>query len=140
MKRIDIQLKAASKGASVLGSGFVALDVVQGRHGRFATAGGSCGNVLITLSWLGWKSGLVARLGHDKAGDVVTQEMRATGIHLKSVRRSNTVRTPVVIQQFVEDGSGRRRHRFSLVCPECGSWLPRYRSVLLSHAQQEGRS
>ena len=41
MSRIDLQLKNASKTASVLGSGFIALDIVYGREGVFAAAGGS---------------------------------------------------------------------------------------------------
>lgn len=135
MNRIDLQLKKASKAATVLGSGFIALDIVYGREGVFAATGGSCGNVLMALAWLGWSSQPVARLGCDKTGDFVVDEMRATGLDLRLLQRSPTVPTPVVIQQFVEDSSGSRRHRFSLVCPECGAWLPRYRSVVLSHAR-----
>jgi fructokinase len=88
----------------------------------------------LALAWLGWTSTPVARLGSDKTGDFVAAEMRAIGMDLRFLQRSQTVPTPVVIQQFVEDGSGGRRHRFSLVCPECGAWLPRYRSIILPHA------
>ena len=136
MSRIDIQLKKASKGASVIGSGFIALDIVDGRDGLFTSAGGSCGNVLIGLAWLGWSSTPVGRLGSDKAGDLIVDEMRNAGVNLHLLQRSATIPTPVVIQQFIEDRSGHRRHRFSLVCPECGAWLPRYRSVVLSHAKE----
>lgn len=135
MSRIDLQLKKASKTAAVLGSGFIALDIVYGREGVFAATGGSCGNVLMALAWLGWSSMPVARLGCDKTGDFIVDEMRATGLDLRFLQRSPTVPTPVVIQRFVEDFSGGRRHRFSLVCPECGAWLPRYRTVVLSHAR-----
>lgn len=136
MSRIDIQLKKASKGASVLASGFIALDVVHGRNGLFAAAGGSCGNVVTALAWLGWSSAPVTRLGCDNAGDFVAKEMQSSGVDLRHVQRSDAVPTPVVIQRFVEDASGRRRHRFSLVCPGCGAWLPRFRSIVLSHARE----
>jgi fructokinase len=136
MSRIDIQLKPALKSASVMGSGFIALDIVHGREGLFAAAGGSCGNSLMALAWLGWTSVPVARLGDDKAGDFVVEDMKSVGVKLDRLQRSDTVPTPVVIQQFVEDAKGGRRHRFSLVCPECGAWLPRYRSVVLTHAQE----
>jgi sugar/nucleoside kinase (ribokinase family) len=136
MSRIDIQLKKAPKSASVIGSGFVALDIVHGRDGLFAATGGSCGNVLMALAWLGWTSTPVARLGCDKAGDFVVEDLKSAGVNLDLLRRSETVPTPVVIQQFVEDAKGGRRHRFSLVCPECGAWLPRYRSVVLTHAHE----
>jgi sugar/nucleoside kinase (ribokinase family) len=136
MSRIDIQLKRAGKGASVIGGGFIALDIVHGSDGLFAATGGSCGNVLMGLSWLGWTSTPVARLGCDKAGDFVVADMKSAGVSLDFLQRAATVPTPVVIQQFVEDKNGGRRHRFSLVCPECGAWLPRYRSVVLTHARQ----
>jgi sugar/nucleoside kinase (ribokinase family) len=136
MSRIDIQLKKASKSASVVGSGFIALDIVHGRNDLFAATGGSCGNVMMALAWLGWTSTPVARLGCDKAGDFVADDMKSVGVNLEFLQRLETVRTPVVIQRFVEDANGRRRHRFSLVCPECGAWLPRYLSVVVTHARE----
>ncbi len=136
MTRIDIQLKKASKNASVIGSGFIAVDIVHGRDDSFAATGGSCGNVLMALAWLGWTSTPVARLGYDEAGDFVASDMKSAGVNLDLFKRSENVPTPVVIQQFVEDANGSRRHRFSLVCPECGAWLPRYRSVVLTHASE----
>lgn len=136
MSCIDIQLRTALKSASVTGSGFIALDLVHGREGLFAAAGGSCGNVLMALAWLGWTSTPVARLGCDKAGDAVIEDLQSAGVNLDLLQRSETVPTPVVIQQFIEDAKGGRRHRFSLVCPECGAWLPRYRSVVLTHARE----
>lgn len=136
MNRIDLQIKRAAKSASVLGSGFIALDIVQGQDGLFTATGGSCGNVLMTLAWLGWTSGPVARLGCDMAGEVVAEEMKSAGLKMDFLRRSEAVSTPVVVQQFVESANGSRRHRFSLVCPECGAWLPRYRSIVLTHARE----
>jgi len=136
VNRVDLQVKRAAKTASVVGSGFIALDIVQGQDGLFAATGGSCGNILIALAWLGWTSMPVARFGCDKAGDFITKEMTSAGVNLGLVQRSEAVRTPIVIQQFVEDAKGSRRHRFSLVCPECGAWLPRYRNVVLTHARQ----
>jgi sugar/nucleoside kinase (ribokinase family) len=135
MSRIDLQLKKAARGASVMGSGFIALDFVYGQNGLFHSTGGSCGNVLIALSWLGWKSTPVARLGAGPIGDFVVEEMEAEGVDLSLVQQTDGTPTPVVIQRFVDDPAG-RRHRFSLVCPDCGAWLPRYRSTVLSHAEE----
>jgi sugar/nucleoside kinase (ribokinase family) len=136
VSRIDIQLTRASKSACIIGSGFIALDVVHGQQGRFAATGGSCGNVIMAMAWLGWTSVPVARLGCDTTGDFLVQDMKSASVSLRLVERSEAVPTPVVIQQFVEDKSGGRRHRFSLVCPGCGAWLPRYRSVVLAHARK----
>jgi fructokinase len=136
VSRIDIQLIRASKSASIIGSGFIALDIVHGQEGLFAATGGSCGNVIMAMAWLGWTSVPVARLGYDKTGDFLINDMKSAGVNLDFLERSEAVPTPVVIQQFVEDTSGGRRHRFSLVCPECGAWLPRHRSVVLAHAHK----
>ncbi len=119
---------------TALGGGFVALDIIEGAHGQFSAAGGSCGNVLTILAWFGWSSAPVARLGADPAGDFVREDLKAFGVRLHHVSASARVQTPVVLQRFIQDRHGHRQHRFSLVCPECGAWLPRFRSVVLSHA------
>jgi fructokinase len=134
MTRIDLHLKRAAEGATALGSGFLALDVIDGDLGQFAAVGGSCGNVLTILAWLGWSSTPVARLGSDPAGNFVREELEAYGVQLRHVSASANIQTPVVLQRFIKDRQGHRQHRFSLVCPECGTWLPRFRSVMLSHA------
>ena len=136
MTRIDLQIRPAGDDVTVLGSGFLALDVVDGERGQFAAAGGSCGNVLTMLAWLGWSSAPVARLGNDPAGQFVCEDLEAFDVHLRHVQLAAAVRTPIVFQRFQEDGSGQRKHRFSLVCPDCGAWLPRFRSVVLTHAAQ----
>ncbi len=76
----------------------------------------------------------MARLGADPAGDFVREDLEAFGVRWRHVSTSASVQTPVVLQRFIEDRHGHHHHRFSLVCPECGSWLPRFRSVVLSHA------
>ncbi len=140
--RIDLQLRKAKSGLSFLSSGFVALDVLEGQGGRLAAAGGSCGNVTAIMAWLGWPSATIARLGADQAGNIVSEDLSAVGVSLKYLRRENGARTPIVLQRFVQSADGTRRHRFSLVCPECGAWLPRFRSVVLSHAAEvmEGKA
>jgi sugar/nucleoside kinase (ribokinase family) len=136
MTRIDLQLRPAPRGTSALGSGFIALDVVDGGHGQFAAAGGSCGNVLTMLAWLGWSSAPVARLGADPAGEFVREDLQAFGVDLRHMTTAASVQTPIVLQRFVEDRQGHRQHRFSLVCPGCGAWLPRFRSIVLTQANE----
>ena len=54
-----------------LGTGLVVLDVVMNGnpHSRSKVwAGGSCGNVLTILSYLGWNAFPITRLGNDDAG------------------------------------------------------------------------
>ena len=57
--------------ASCWGVGFVAMDVVDVEGDRFAAVGGSCGNVMAILAWLGWTARPIARLGGDATGDFI---------------------------------------------------------------------
>ena len=53
-----------------LGSGLIALDVIYDGRGSdpFFLAGGSCCNVLVILSYLGWDSFPLVRLGAESRG------------------------------------------------------------------------
>lgn len=134
MTRVDLVLKPATSSPLGVGVGFLAADIVQGSVEDFVAAGGSCGNVMAILAWLGWRAVPVARLGHDWAEKVVRKDLSALGVSCDHVSSENAVQTPIVIQRFVEESDGRRTHRFSLTCPECGGWLPRYRPFTLAQA------
>lgn len=135
MSRIDLKLEKPKRKSRAMGSGFVALDMIEGdRHQTFAT-GGTCGNVLAILAWLGWTSEPVARLGCDAAGEFIAEELRALGVDLRYVRYDAKTATPIVVQRSVVDKSGQRTHRFTLSCPECGHWLPRFRSIVREQAR-----
>ncbi len=110
------------------------MDIVEAEAGEFAAPGGSCGNVMALLAWMGWRATPVARLGEDAPGSFVREEFDKIGVDTDYLNMAAGVKTPVVIQRFVEDADGQRTHRFSLTCPECGGWLPRYRPTTLTHA------
>lgn len=134
MTRIDLQIRPPLPSASLVGSGFVALDIVEGSTGAFAAAGGSCGNVVAILAWLGWNSAVAGRLNDDTAGHFVRQELDNLGVNVRNLTLEEKGVSPIVIQRFVEDKDGLRTHRFSLTCPECKGWLPRYRPMTRKHA------
>ncbi|WP_407193768.1 PfkB family carbohydrate kinase [Bradyrhizobium sp. STM 3566] len=136
MTRVDLTLKPAPRHPICVGAGFVAADIVEGRTEEFVAAGGSCGNVLAILAWLGWKSYPVARLGRDWAATVIRKEFESIGVEGDFLSDEKAVQTPIVIQRFVEDKAGKRVHRFSLACPECGGWLPRFRASTLQQATE----
>ena len=131
MTRIDLRIRKAKGSPVCVGSGFAALDIVQGESGSFAAAGGSCGNVMAILAWLGWSARLSSRLGTDPAGDIVARELSDVGVDVGGLIRDPIVSTPIVIQRFVAQTDGGRRHRYSLSCPDCGKWLPRFRATTL---------
>ena len=123
---------------SVLGTGLLALDVVMGHQAGHKGvvprlfAGGTCGNVLAILAYLGWRAYPIARLNGDPASEYVLQDLRRWQINLDFVSCGRTCSTPVVIEQIGRDHTGQGYHRFSFRCPCCGAWLPTYRAVLAS--------
>jgi len=134
MTRVDLMLKPRGKGPTCVGVGFVAVDLVETDADTFAAVGGSCGNVMAILAWLGWHSAPVARLGRDWAADYIRQDLSAAGVDIELLTAEDRIQSPIVIQRFIEDRYGQRSHRFSLMCPECGGWLPRYRPSTLRQA------
>ncbi len=133
MKRIDLRLNKINGQKHAVGAGFFALDMIEGRKKIYA-AGGSCGNVMAILAWMGWHSIPVGRLGIDQAGEFILEELNGLGLNTENLIQDSTVKTPLVVQKFVVSKDGQRTHRFSLTCPDCRSWLPRFRSITLKQA------
>jgi fructokinase len=132
---------ALSGQPSVVGTGLVALDVLikpgtNSSESSFQYAGGTCGNVLAILAWLGWRSIPVARLDSDEAGSAVSSDMRKFGITMKFARMRPRAATPIIIERLRISPGGIPEHHFSLNCPTCGSWLPRYRPVTVRTANK----
>ena len=136
MTRVGLALQPVTNEPTCIGVGFIAADIVEGSSEEFVAAGGSCGNVLAVLAWLGWKSYPVSRMGHDRAAGVIRKDFDTLGIQHTFLFKERSIQTPIVIQRFVEDAKGKRVHRFSLACPECGGWLPRYRAFTLAQATE----
>lgn len=115
-----------------VGTGLVALDVVF--RGDESTplrkcAGGTCGNVLAILSFLGWRSAPIAKLAPDHAGAIVRADLATWGVDTRFLGIAATAATPVVVQRITQDETGRPYHRYSWTCPCCGAWLPRFAPV-----------
>ena len=134
MTRIDLDIKRPNKCVTSLGSGFIALDLVEGSSKVFPAVGGSCGNVVSILAWLGWNSKIAGRLRCDVAGRFIKDELEQLGVDVSDLALEEKGVSPIVIQKFVEDKEGGRTHRFSLTCPDCKGWLPRYRAMTRKHA------
>ena len=118
-----------------VGSGLVALDVIYKNNEskpKFL-AGGSCGNVLTILSYFGWKSYPVIRLGTDPEGKRIIEDMKRWGIKTKFIEQESEIHTPRIIERVF---SGKKpKHRFYIKC-EHGNWLPRRRAYLLKVLEQ----
>jgi sugar/nucleoside kinase (ribokinase family) len=123
----------------LIGTGLIALDVMisgesEKPSGRWT--GGTCGNVLTILSYLGWASYPVARLNGDDASKQVLRDFKNWGVHLQFAKTGPGAETPIVIHKIRKNAAGRAVHRFSLNCPYCGAFLPTYRAVLGAAAEQ----
>jgi fructokinase len=121
-----------------MGTGLIVLDIIFNGKPDLPPklwAGGSCGNVLTILSYLGWQSYPVARLGKDPAAPIIKEDMKRFNVIIDFIENDERVNTPLIVERISKGADGRPTHRFFLTCPNCGSWLPRYRPILLSTAK-----
>jgi sugar/nucleoside kinase (ribokinase family) len=136
--RIDPEVRGGSADNATgvtrfaIGTGFIALDVVVEPHADEApiiAAGGSCGNVMAILAYLGWEAYPVARLDHSGVADLVRDDLSRAGVCLDLAGCEPLAEAPVVVQVNYQARDGTRRHRYLQKCPDCGTWLPSYRPV-----------
>lgn len=123
----------------VAGTGLVALDVVINHatgSPQKVFAGGTCGNVLTILSYLGWLSYPIARMDRDAASKKTLADFKKWGVHTDLAQCVPAGDTPVVIQNIRRSRDGNNYHRFSFTCPNCGAWLPGYKPVTASVVEE----
>ncbi len=122
----------------VMGTGLVALDVVVTADDPAPPklwAGGTCGNVLLALRYLGFDSAPVCRLRDDPAAALIIDEFRAWGVLTEYVSTGGDGSTPVIVETIRRRPAGDPIHTFSWRCPVCGARFPGYKSVLASSAE-----
>lgn len=118
---------------SIVGIGLVALDVVMERNSDVEPtlyAGGSCGNVLSILSYLGMESFPIARLANNKATDKLLDDIASWGVKTDLILRGEDGSTPVIIQRLTTAKDGTPTHKFEFRNPETGKFLPAFKPVL----------
>lgn len=119
----------------IFGAGLIALDLVIGPDPTTPVrswAGGTCGNVLSIMAYLGWDAYPIARMNGDPASERVRSDMAQWGVHLDWANCAPTTHTPIIVQEIRRDRDGRPKHRFSWACPHCGEWLPSFKAVTVS--------
>lgn len=122
-----MRMKSAPRGRSrpfelrAVGSGLIALDVILDETSTPITSavGGSAGNVLAALAYLGWNSIPVCELGKDDAAEKVRDEFQKLRADLRFVVQSEEACTPVVYQMPAEEHEP-ETHTFSFRCPTSG--------------------
>lgn len=116
-----------------VGTGLVALDVVISSNSVHATrfyAGGSCGNVITILSYLGWNSYPIARLSNNPASSLLIEDLQKWHVKEDLLTFTDDGSTPIIIHRILKDSSGAPKHRFEFRNPEDGTYLPSYKPCL----------
>jgi sugar/nucleoside kinase (ribokinase family) len=134
-----VQLTEPKAAISILGTGLLALDIVidsDSQHSSRLWAGGTLGNVLIILSYLGWRAYPVARLNGDTASKLVLRDLKRWGVQLDFIRQKPTADTPIIVHLISRNRDGQPYHKYSWICPHCGAWLPTYKPVTDAAARQ----
>jgi sugar/nucleoside kinase (ribokinase family) len=123
---------------SIVGTGLIALDIILDHNSKPAfSAGGTCANVLVALSYLGWKARAVSRLGIDYAAEVVCEDLNTFGVDTTFAQLEPRMGTPVIVQRMRRGREGRPYHTFSFSCLSCGRRLPSYQPVPASVLDQK---
>ncbi len=117
---------------TVVGTGLIALDVIVDETTNVVDvrAGGTCGNVLTILGYLGWRSVPLGRLAKDAPFSLVASDLKRWGVDTNHLTLGPATPTPVIVELLRERG-----HRFLLMCPSCGAHLPSYRPITLDMAR-----
>lgn len=137
--KLDARMRADGRKRRCVGSGLVALDLVMNGSDNVEPrtwAGGSCGNVLTILSYLGWDSYPAARVGKDPAANLILRDLRKFGVHTNLISKESNVCTPIILQRIRRDKMGQPKHTFSLTCPVCAQWYPMHRPVTIVTADR----
>lgn len=97
-----------------VGAGLISLDVLI-REGRKIPVsyyvGGTCGNVMMILSYLGWDAYPIARLDSTKDGMRVLDDMEKNKVHTDFVSTQDG-KTPVIVQRNFINKDGLPTHKF----------------------------
>jgi sugar/nucleoside kinase (ribokinase family) len=131
--------RSAMERPTILGSGLLALDIVTSDISGASPqhwAGGTCGNVLIALAYLGWQSQPVARLKSGPAAERILHDLKQWGVSDQFVSVAEDGSTPVIVEKITKGSGDIPRHSFSWRCPECGSQFPGFKPVLTSVAEE----
>lgn len=122
-----------------VGTGLLALDVIL--NGRPETppkfqAGGSCGNVLTILSYLGWNSFPIARLVNNSAFNELINDLRIWDVNIDLIENQGKGSTPIIIHRIFKDKDGKSKHKFEFKDPYTGAWLPQYKPVIAKDVEK----
>lgn len=121
----------------ILATGLVCLDIIKQPNSTQYLSGGSCCNVVSALSFLGWESKVITSHFSDEAGSIINENFKQIGVKQLETRHHSP--TPRIVEQLY-DANGNRNHQFLLVCPQCGSKLPKAKQIDVRDAMEIPRN
>jgi len=130
-KKIDDKIR-------VLGTGLLALDIVLNGSKKTKPkllAGGSFGNVITILSYLGLETYPIARLAANKTTNFILDDIKHWKVNTKLIFKEEKGSTPIIIHRILKDKQGIPRHKFEFRNPINGNWLPSFRPFLAKNIQ-----
>lgn len=124
-------MSAPTHTRNAIGAGLLALDLILNNKEVVPArtnmvAGGSCGNVLAILAYIGWNAYPVAQLGDNTATTILCQDLARWGVKTDFITKSAQGVTPLIIHRIFSD---KRQHKFEFRNPQTQEWLPRFRPI-----------
>lgn len=134
--------RITSKQPTCIGTGLLALDIVMNGDPNKSKiyAGGSCGNVLAILAFLGWNSYPIARFSDTNATYELLRDLSTWNVNEDLINIEQKGSTPIIIHRILKDKDDNVKHRFEFRVPGSGEWLPNYKSVLKDEVRNIIRS
>ena len=120
-----------------VGAGLISLDVLIRDGERLPAAyyvGGTCGNVMMILSYMGWETYPIARLDGTKDGMRVLADMEKHNVHTDFVS-TNDGKTPVIVQRNFINKDGIPTHRFESR-PNMGRFYLDFKSLMMRQVDE----
>lgn len=97
-----------------VGAGLISLDILikdEGIRPVSYYVGGTCGNIMMILSYMGWSTYPIARLDNSKYTDRLLADMHKHNVNTEYISTDNGS-TPVIIQRNIIDKDGHPTHKF----------------------------
>lgn len=131
-----VEQSLMSSSLTVHGTGLIALDIVTESLPEGTTyqwAGGTCGNVLTILSYLGWNSFPISRMDDSPHSEKAIQDMKSWGVNDLYLSLQPTASIPVIFEEIIPGKDSQpARHKFHWRnCPNCNAWLPNFKAITL---------
>ena len=120
-----------------VGAGLISLDVLIWDGQKVPVSyyvGGTCGNVMMILSYMGWETYPIARLDGTKDGLRVLADMEKHQVHTAFVS-TNDGKTPVIVQRNFINKDGIPTHRFESR-PNMGRFYLDFKSLTMRQADE----